>query len=117
MAKTNNDDEAPVRTTADEIAEMAPHAPTGTGTSTVPLLPTVRVDEDGTQREYFSGVELDPVDGRPIFANGMSRYRYLEVRRKETRAANLEELRAIADEEAQAASVDATASSSVKRRN
>ncbi len=37
-----------------------------------------RVDDEGTLRAFRSGVELDPVDGRPVLADGMSRTRWLE---------------------------------------
>ena len=84
-----------VRTTEDELAELVPlDLATGSGVS--PVYPP-RVDEDGTVRGYFDGVELDPEDGRPVFHDGMSRRRYLEQQKAEMKAANLEELRALAN--------------------
>jgi hypothetical protein len=46
----------------------------------------------------LTGVQLDPVDGWPVFAGGMSRRRWLHATRDQRKAQLIEDLRAAAAE-------------------
>lgn len=61
----------------------------------VQVAQVVTLDDGSTTTIVSStGIELDPVDGRPVFADGMSRRRWLEVHAEERHAELVAQLRA-----------------------
>jgi hypothetical protein len=58
-----------------------------------PPAPPVPAPEEQLEVTTF-GHELDPIDGRPVFADGMSRRRWLEATAEDRNAQLVAELRA-----------------------
>jgi hypothetical protein len=58
-----------------------------------PVAQVVTLDDGSTTTIVSAtGIELDPADGRPVFADGMSRRRWLEAHADERKEAFLAEL-------------------------